>query len=302
MSVLFPFRAWLRNPQFRNPVTWGFVALLAVPPFAMSLETSSGDEGLSKAVFGIYFAVAWFLVLRALIAPARIRVVLVLTVMAVALVVGGPLALALERALDAPRYDNLVLGIVTVAVPEELAKLLPVAALVLFHRPVRQMLGPREFLYLGTVSGLVFGAVEGIDYANHQPSTTGVILVWRLLTDPIVHACWAGLSGYFLGLAVRYREPGPVLAISGVGLAVPAVLHGLNNASSGEYGLIWAAVVAVSALLLLGYARIGLIAAPPQCPAPAGADVLADPPTVRMPVVRGPGSEPRSGLSSTYRR
>jgi hypothetical protein len=30
---------------------------------------------------------------------------------------------------------------------------------------------------------------------------------WRFLTDPISHACWAGIAGYFIGLAVQRPRP-----------------------------------------------------------------------------------------------
>ena len=29
---------------------------------------------------------------------------------------------------------------------------------------------------------------------------------WRFLTNPITHACWAGLTGYFIGLAATGRH------------------------------------------------------------------------------------------------
>ncbi len=30
--------------------------------------------------------------------------------------------------------------------------------------------------------------------------------VWRFVTDPITHACWSGLTGYFIGLAAAGRR------------------------------------------------------------------------------------------------
>jgi hypothetical protein len=51
--------------------------------------------------------------------------------------------------------------------------------------------------------------------------------VWRFLTDPISHACWSGLTGYFIGLAVTRRRQW--YAVAWTGLAAAAVLHGLND-------------------------------------------------------------------------
>jgi hypothetical protein len=53
--------------------------------------------------------------------------------------------------------------IFTVGLPEELAKALPVLAIVLIYRGSRD-LTPRDYLFLGAVSGLVFGASEVVHY------------------------------------------------------------------------------------------------------------------------------------------
>lgn len=267
VSVLFPWRAWTRHPWFRSWTTWVFVALIAVPPLATTLPTSGSDDILLPSiVFAFYFAAAWFLVLWKVVAPGEVTGPVLALVAGIALVVEAPVAMALERALAADT-DTLLAGIVTVAVPEELAKLLPVAALALVHRRAWHSLSPRDFLFLGATCGLVFGAVEAVKYANDymviDDARSGLTLAWRLLTGPIVHACWAGLSAYFLGLASRYRDAGPWLALAGLGIGLPALLHGLNNRVAGEYGVAWAAVEGLSALLFLGYARIGLVAAVP---------------------------------------
>ena len=52
-------------------------------------------------------------------------------------------------------------------------------------------------------------------------------------TDPVVHALWAGIAGYFVGLAVQgYKRGGTkqaAIALGCVGLGIAAVLHGLND-------------------------------------------------------------------------
>ncbi|MEQ3537277.1 PrsW family glutamic-type intramembrane protease [Pseudonocardia tropica] len=264
VSVLFPWRAWTRHPWFRSWTTWVFVALIAAPPLAVSMSTTPSGDGddLARAAFACYFGVAWFLVLRALIGPRGITGSTLAVVVGVALVVEAPLALTMERLLGASTLanDNVLLGIVTVGVPEEIAKVAPVLALALVQPQVWRRLLPREFLFLGAVGGLAFGVVEAIVYANAPYGTTGVVLVWRLLTNPVVHACWAGLTGYFIGLAARWTDPGARLALVAVGLGVAATLHGVNNAVADLSGFAWAVVVAVSALLFLGYAHVGLLA------------------------------------------
>jgi hypothetical protein len=79
--------------------------------------------------------------------------------------------------------------------------------------------------------------------------------VWRFLTDPITHACWSGLTGYFIGLAVtgRYKW----YQVAWVGVAVAAILHGLNDWSRVNGHPVWIIVSLISGVLFLGYAKVG---------------------------------------------
>jgi RsiW-degrading membrane proteinase PrsW (M82 family) len=118
-----------------------------------------------------------------------------------------------------------------------------VAVALIYRLFVRRELMPRDYLFLGAVSGLVFRASEVVDYftvnglqefyltvQSARPSIQQLIVtghsapdsvfavligpvryfvldfVWRFLTDPITHACWAGLTGYFIGLAASGRH------------------------------------------------------------------------------------------------
>ncbi len=82
-----------------------------------------------------------------------------------------------------------------------------------------------------------------------------ITFVWRCLTDPITHACWSGLTGYFIGLAAtsRYRW----YQVAWIGLAIAAILHGLNDWGQVSGRPVWILVVIVSGVLFLGYARVG---------------------------------------------
>lgn len=285
LSVLFPVRAWLRHPALRAWTTWLFVALVAVPPAALVLFRNASGYGGEATTFAAYFAAAWFLVLWVLVRPRNISGALLAQVVVLALVLEAPLAIGLEEALRGDTA-NLFQSVLAVGIPEELAKALPVALLVLLHR--RLDLLPRDTLFLGAVSGLVFGAVEAVTYATeYTPSELGIggaiVLVWRFVTDPVAHAMWAGVAGYFIGLAAQYRAPGPFLALTGVGIGVPAVLHGLNDWDPINGTLLWVGVDVVSALLFLAYARIGLVAARPATPPPVP-PIMIDPPTAPIAV------------------
>ncbi|MCD2196224.1 PrsW family intramembrane metalloprotease [Actinomycetospora endophytica] len=285
LAVLFPFRAWLRHPALRAWTTWLFVALVAVPPAALVLFSGADSFNGIATVFAAYFAAAWFLLLRALVRPRAVSGGLLAQVVIVALLVEAPLAVWLERALGA-NTDSLASSVFAVGVPEELAKLLPVLALALFHR--RSGLVPRDALFLGAVSGLVFGAGEAVTYVTQYMPEAGllgvggaILTVWRFVTDPVVHALWAGIGGYFVGLAIQFRTPGRACALVALGLAVAAVLHGVNDWLG--VNVLWVLVDVVSALLFLAYARIGLVAAP-RTPRPAipAAPQLWGPPAAAM--------------------
>jgi RsiW-degrading membrane proteinase PrsW (M82 family) len=282
LAVLFPFRAWLRHPALRAWTTWLFVALVAVPPAALALFRE-GDASQS-VVFALYFAAAWFLVLWVVVRPQNIGGGLLAQVVGLAILIEPALAYALETVLGGD-LTNLFESVVTTGIPEELAKMVPVALLLLIHR--RQRIVPRDALFLGAVSGLAFGMVEAIKYTA-TGDTDAMEVVWRLVTDPISHALWAGVAGYFLGLACHYRTARPWFALAGLGLGAPALLHGLNDWSPINGNVLWVVVQVVSALLFLAYARIGLVATPR--PAPVVPPQRWGPPAAPAPRPVAPGT------------
>ena len=79
--------------------------------------------------------------------------------------------------------------------------------------------------------------------------------VWRFVTDPITHACWSGLTGYFIGLAATRRYKW--YAVAWIGLVIAAILHGLNDWSRVNGHPLWIVVALVSGILFLGYAKVG---------------------------------------------
>jgi RsiW-degrading membrane proteinase PrsW (M82 family) len=194
----------------------------------------------------------------------------------------------LESALHSSD-TTLGLSIATVGFPEELVKAIPVLAVALLFR--HRVLMPRDYLFLGAVSGLAFGASEVVHYfttnsvaafyqtvqsaipaVKHLVATGHsapasvfaaligpvwyfiVTFVWRFLTDPISHACWAGVTGYFIGLAATRRHS---WLVAWVGLAIAAVLHGLNDWGRVNGHPAWILVVVASGVVFLGYARVG---------------------------------------------
>jgi len=200
------------------------------------------------------------------------------------------LAVTLETALH-DSTAGLGPSIYTVGLPEELAKAIPLLAVALIYWRHRD-LTPRDYLFLGAVSGLAFGASEVVHYFTvngvqefyltvqsaipsiEQLLTTGhsapaslfavligpvryfvLDFVWRFVTDPVSHACWSGLTGYFIGLAVTRRHRW--YAVAWIGLAAAAILHGLNDWGRVNGHPLWILVVTISGILFLGYAKTG---------------------------------------------
>jgi RsiW-degrading membrane proteinase PrsW (M82 family) len=290
---LLPLGDWYRHHSLRSWPVLLFLLLICVPSIALViLGANPGQSTFDQVawIFAGYFAVAWLLLLGVIVRPEHVTRTMLVAVTVIALVTQTPLAVALETALHG---SNASLGhsIFTIGIPEELAKALPVLAVALFYRG-RHHLQARDYLFVGAVSGLVFGASEVVRYftvngvaqfyatvqssipvierlirSGHSASTSlfavliGPVLyfildfVWRFVTDPISHACWSGLSGYFIGLAAtgRYRW----YQVAWIGVAVAAVLHGLNDWSRVNGHPVWILVVVVSGVLFLGYAKVG---------------------------------------------
>jgi len=288
---LFPLGDWFRHHALRSFPILLFLALLSVPSIALViLDTNLSGSTFTAAawIFAAYFATAWFLLLGVIVRPEFVTRPMLAVVVVIALATQVPLALLLETALHSSD-TRLGLSIITVGIPEELVKAIPVVTVALLFRG--RVILPRDYLFLGAVSGLAFGASEVVHYftsnsiadfyrtvqdaapAVRQLIATGhsasasifavlihpvlyfiINFVWRFVTDPGIHACWAGVSGYFIGLAATRRHSWLVAC---VGLAIGAVLHGLNDWSRVNGRPAWILIVILSGVVFLGYARVG---------------------------------------------
>jgi RsiW-degrading membrane proteinase PrsW (M82 family) len=293
VNDLLPLGDWYRHHSLRSWPVLLFLVLICVPAIALVILGGSPGTGTFTRVawiFAAYFAVAWLLLLGVIVRPDHVTRTMLVVVTVIALATQAPLAIALETALHG---SNAGLGhsIFTIGIPEELAKALPVLAVALIYRGRRHLV-PRDYLFVGAVSGLVFGASEVVRYFTVNgvdefyltvrsaiPSIERLIntgnsasaslfsvligpvlafildFVWRFVTDPISHACWSGLSGYFIGLAATGRHKW--YTVTWIGVAVAAVLHGLNDWGRVNGHPAWILVVLVSGILFLGYAKVG---------------------------------------------
>jgi RsiW-degrading membrane proteinase PrsW (M82 family) len=183
----------------------------------------------------------------------------------IGIVTQAPTAIFLETKLHSSTGN--LLDVFTIGIPEELAKAIPIVVVAWIWRHYWHTQTPRDYLFLGAVSGLVFGAAEAVHYfTNVLGSLSGNVngldlqdltiqYIWRFLTDPIDHAMWAGITGYFIGLAITGQNRKYSLGL--VGIAIAAVLHGLNDWNPVNGHVAWVLVTLISVILFLGYARAG---------------------------------------------
>jgi RsiW-degrading membrane proteinase PrsW (M82 family) len=308
VNDLLPLGDWIRHHSLRSWPVLLFLLLICVPSIALYIlgpNPSASTFDHVAWIFAAYFAVAWLLLLGVIIRPDHVTRPMLVLVTVIALATQVPLAVTLEVDLHA-ETAGLGPSIYSVGLPEELAKAIPVLAVALIyrlwlHRLPGHDLTPRDYLFLGAVSGLVFGASEVVHYftvngvaefyltvqsalpsiqqlivtGHSAPDSVFAVLigpvryfsldfVWRFLVDPITHACWAGLTGYFIGLAASGRHKW--YTVSWIGLVAAAILHGLNDWSQVNGHLLWIVVTLVSGILFLGYAKVGSRGNPESLP------------------------------------
>jgi len=266
-SHLVPVRHWARDPALRSWPVLLLVALVCVPPIALVMLNDPTPAKIRDIawIFAVYFAVAWLLLLGVIVRPQHVSRAMLAAIAVVGVVTQAPTAIFLETKLHAG--TSSLLDIFTIGIPEELAKAIPIVVVAWIWRQYWHTQTPRDYLFLGAVSGLVFGAAEVVHYftdvlGSISGNATGLDLqtltiqyVWRFLTDPIDHACWAGITGYFIGLAIVGQDRKYWLGLVGIGIA--AVLHGLNDWNPINSHPAWVLVTLISVLLFLGYARAG---------------------------------------------
>jgi RsiW-degrading membrane proteinase PrsW (M82 family) len=266
-SSLVPIRHWAKDPALRSWPVLLLIGLVCVPPIALVLLNNATEATIHAIawIFAAYFALAWLLLLGVIVRPQHVHRSMLVTVAVIGVVTQAPIAIFLETELHS-NTGNL-LDVFTIGVPEELAKAIPIVAVAWIWRRQWHTQTPRDYLFLGAVSGLVFGAAEAVHYftdvlGSLSGNVNGLDLqaltiqyIWRFLTDPIDHATWAGITGYFIGLAIT--GPTRKYSVGFIGIGIAAVLHGLNDWNPVNSHPAWVVVTLISVLLFLGYARAG---------------------------------------------
>jgi RsiW-degrading membrane proteinase PrsW (M82 family) len=268
-EILVPVKSWLKDAGWRQGLRLLVIVYALLPLVFLALFSSSGSLSTPGLAYSLYIAPLWAIAFWLLLRPGK--------VMALEIEIGIGIIVWVTVWLNVITVninDQLVNGVrdgnflaaLAVGYNEEITKALPVllAALILLkYRSTK--LGVRMWMFLGTISGLTFGVLEERSYTEvaiaqvasaHAVSQAdaGVLdFAFRVFVDGFQHAIWAGVSAFFIGMAVNYPRRRWQLILFGVSIA--AVLHALNDWSLGTFNSYWPWIViqAVSLLLFIGY-------------------------------------------------
>jgi len=266
LRILFPIQSWLHDPGWRQGLRLLVIAYALLPLIFLALLSSSSDLSAPGWAYSLYVAPLWSMGFWMLIRPGRIgrrEIWVGVGIVVWTLIWINLVTIHVNAALHISGSIHLGQALV-IGVNEEATKALPVllaGLFLLWYRKVK--LDVRMWMFLGTVAGLTFGVAEQAFYtstdivgiheaqSNNEAVTGALAFAERIFVDGFQHAVWAGIAGFFIGMALNYGRRRVQLVILGV--AVPAVLHALNDflASSSVWLVIL--IQAASLLLFLGY-------------------------------------------------
>jgi RsiW-degrading membrane proteinase PrsW (M82 family) len=268
-QILVPVRSWLTDPGWRQGLRLLVIAYALLPLVFIALFASSGNLTTPGWAYSLYVAPLWGVAFWLLIRPpapyGKQELLIGLGIVIWVMIWMSVVTIHVNAALNPKTFGGALL----VGFNEEITKALPilVAALLLLRlRGVK--LDVRMWMFLGTIAGLTFGVREASQYttiaiehmaaaAVTHSANAAVIgalsFAYRVFVDGFQHAIWAGLSAFFIGIAVNYPRRRVQLIVFGVTIA--AVLHALNDWYLSNFSAPWPWIVlqALSLLLFLGY-------------------------------------------------
>lgn len=241
------------------------------------------DASLEEAAWALslYFAILWAVFLHRCVQPDRLRKRAILGVwcgtaflgvLAVVMVTEiGQFVPVLRNVFAATASESYLVKLVSLTLSvgcvEEIAKAIPVLWVAYRLKPGFRLTTP---MYLGAVSGLAFGATEGLLYSvryatahNQFQFSYGsylVIQVLRFVSLPLLHAVWCATFGYFIGLSASHRSG--ALGTLVIGLGLVAVLHGAFDTFADSWGGF--AIACLSLALFVCYVRLAQCTNPPS--------------------------------------
>jgi RsiW-degrading membrane proteinase PrsW (M82 family) len=269
LHILVPIRSWLHDPGWRQFLRLLVIPYGLLPLIFIALFASSSNLSTPGWAYSLYIAPLWAIVFWLLIRPGQVErreVLIGIGAIVFALIWIRVVTVHINGLMGHPGRPLPFFGAIGVGINEEITKALPIllaALLLLKYRSVK--LDVRMWMFLGTIVGLAFGVTEQAGYtlqdiqgitsarANSQAIVEVLAFAERVFVDGFQHAMWAGVSAFFIGIAVNY--PRRRIQLIAFGIAVPAVLHGLYDWSAGAFASLWIPIIiqALSLFLFLGY-------------------------------------------------
>jgi RsiW-degrading membrane proteinase PrsW (M82 family) len=302
LRILFPIQSWLHDSGWRQGLRLLVIAYALLPLIFLALLSNSSDLSSPGWAYSLYIAPLWGMGFWMLIRPGRVgkqEAVVVAGIVVWTLAWINIVTINVNDSLHLSGSIALIPALV-VGFNEEITKALPVLLAGLFLLKYRSVkLDVRMTMFLGTVAGLTFGVAEqafytkndiiGINQAQVANDAITAVLAFaeRIFVDGFQHAVWAGIAGFFIGMALNYRRRR--IQLITLGVAVPAVLHALNDLFAGSS--IWLVIIvqAASLLLFLGYtmSAAAIEQRVRETPLFRGQSMI-------MPVIPDPGGPPQS--------
>lgn len=276
LGTLFPVRSWLHDRGWRQWTRLILIPYALLPLIFLNVFIDSSSPATPGWAYALYIAPLWAAGFWLLIRPGRLgKRELWIAVGVIAWTVAWESVITSTiNVLVAPHNAISFIAAIVIGVNEELTKALPVLVIGLILRRRGRTLDVRMWMFMGALAGLAFGVIEQANYVAtagnlalqgiHQgvggQAEVFLILSFaeRVFVDGLQHAIWAGISGFFMGIAVNYRKRR--LGIIALGIGVPALLHMLNDFvlggplfSGGVGEWVWVLIQAVSVVLFLSY-------------------------------------------------
>ncbi|MDJ0716957.1 MAG: PrsW family intramembrane metalloprotease [Prochloraceae cyanobacterium] len=266
-SSVFPYKEALSFELYKS----NYVRILlffGLFPWVVSFLAGNSNLENIAWILGIYYASIWGIVLHNIIRPPQFSWKNIIKCVLFTALIGIPILLFFQKVppfnilYAAADSDDIILQIIGfilgVGVLEESCKALPIYLFMLRPGKLKE---PLTAAFYGAMSGLGFAIAEGANYSLQYAFSLArgsfgvgdyvLINTVRFISLPLIHAIWAGIVGYFLGLAAI--NPSRQNAIIFIGLAIAAILHGLYDTFAND--VIGLAILTFSILLFVAYLR-----------------------------------------------
>lgn len=267
LGILFPIRSWAHNSGWRQGFRLLVIAYALLPLIFLALFAGSDNLTTPGWAYSLYVAPLWAIGFWLLIRPghiANLHVRIGIGVIIWTLVWMRVVTVNINDSLNTVGGISLPTAI-AVGLNEEITKALPIILAGLYLLKYRSVsLDTRMWMFIGTIAGLTFGVAEQAFYTSNdivaineamsanQAVTAVLAFAERVFVDGFQHAVWAGIAGFFIGMALNNGRRKRLIVL---GIAVPALLHALSDWAAGGLDSVWWVIIiqAASLLLFLGY-------------------------------------------------